>query len=96
MNLKLFEGALLPGLIFFFFPEAALDIADVAECSCLDGNGHLHQEGEDQEPRCPNAEGDHELQGIRKILNNLAQRIRDKSGDDKARPFFNPDSYDHE
>ena len=61
MGLKLCEGALLPGLIFFFFPEATFNITDVAECPCLYGNGHLHQKGEEEESRCPDAEGHDEL-----------------------------------
>ena len=27
----------------------------------LNGDGHLHQKGEDEEPGCPDAEGHHEL-----------------------------------
>ncbi len=61
MGLKLGEGALLPGLIFFFPPDAPFDIADVAKGSCLNGDGYLHQEGEDKEPCRPDAEGHDEL-----------------------------------
>ena len=61
MRLNLFEGALFPALIFLFAPEAAFNIANVAEFPRLNGDGHLHQKGEDEEPGCPDAEGHHEL-----------------------------------
>ena len=61
MRLNFLEGALFPALIFLFTPEAAFNIANVAEFPCLNGDGHLHQKGEDEEPGCPDAEGHHEF-----------------------------------
>jgi len=61
MRLKFLEGASSPALIFFFALEAAFNVANVAEFPCLNGDGHLHQKGEDEESRCPDAEGHHEL-----------------------------------
>jgi hypothetical protein len=48
MSLEFSEGTLSPGLIFFFAPGTAFNIADVAEFSGFNGDGHLHQEGEDE------------------------------------------------
>ncbi len=60
-GLEFCEGALLPGLIFFFLPDAPFDVADVAKGSRFNGDGHLHQEGEDEEPCRPDTEGHNEL-----------------------------------
>ena len=68
----------------------------VAELSGFDGNGHLHQEGEDEETYSPDAEGHHEFQEVWDIDVNLAKRVGDKSRYDEPGPFLDPDPNDDE
>jgi len=63
----------------------------VAEFPARNGDGNLHQEGEDEETYCPNAERHDQFQEIGDILIDLAEGIRDKSRHDETRPFLNPD-----
>ncbi len=90
------ERALFPGLVFFFPPVGTFDISDMAEDTGLDRDGHLHQEGEDEEADRPDPKGHHELQEIRDINVDFPQRIGDKTGYHETRPLLNPDPYDHE
>jgi len=49
-------------LALFFQPVGPFDITDVGEFPCLNGDSHLHQEGEHEEPSCPDTKGHHQLQ----------------------------------
>ena len=77
----------------FLFPT----IFRMDEITPLDGDGNLHEEGEDEEPHGPDAEGDEEFEVIGHVVVDLAEGTGDKTGQDETGPFLDPDAdYDEQ
>src|SRR4030066_1248777 len=71
-------------------------ILGVSEFPGCNGDGYLHEEGENEEPQSPDAKRDHQFQKVGYVFMDLTQGVRDKARDDETRSLFNPDSDDHQ